>query len=117
ILVGYNNYSYDDRIIASILKNFNPYETSQKIINNKRFNLRLNNPLTLDVMQEIRQGLSLKEAQANMGLDIVETPIDFDLDRELTSSEIEKVFQYCQNDVLTTKELFEKRESYFTSKF
>src|SRR5690606_272260 len=117
ILIGYNNYGYDDKVLASILRKLNPYDVSQKIISGKRFSLRLQNPITLDVMQEIRQGLSLKEAQANMGLDIVETPIDFDLDRELTKREIEQVFQYCENDVLTTKELFEKRKSYFTSKF
>lgn len=116
ILVGYNNYNYDDKITAAILKNLDPFDASQKIIKNKRFGLRLNNPLTLDVMQEI-QGLSLKEAQANMQKDIIETPIDFNLDRPLTKREIEQVFKYCENDVLTTKELFEKREDYFTTKF
>lgn len=116
MLVGYNNYSYDDKITAAILKGLDPYESSQKIIKNKRFGLRLNNPVTLDVMQEI-QGLSLKEAQANMQKDIIETPVDFNIDRKLTKTELDRVFQYCENDVLTTKELFEKREDYFTSKF
>lgn len=115
ILVGYNNYSYDDKIIASILRNIDPYETSQKILNGKRFNLRLQNPITLDVMQELK-GVSLKEAQANLGLSIIETPIDFNLNRKLSKQEIEQVFEYCTNDVLVTKELFEKRESYFASK-
>ena len=117
ILVGYNNYAYDDKIIAAILRGISPYETSKKIIDGKRFNLRLQNPITLDVMQEIRLGLSLKEAQANMKENIIETPIDFDLDRPLTKRELERVFQYCENDVRTTKELFYKRESYFISKF
>lgn len=116
-LVGYNNYHYDDKITAAILKKLNPYETSQQILNNKRFNFSLKNPITLDVMQEIRSGLSLKEAQANMKQNIHETPIDFDLDRKLTNQELERVFQYCENDVLVTKELFEKREDYFSSKF
>jgi len=116
ILVGFNNYSYDDKIIASILKGVDPYETSKKIINGKRFNLRLQNPITLDVMQELR-GVSLKEAQANLGQSIIETPVDFNLNRPLTKSELEKVFEYCTNDVLVTKQLFEKRESYFASKF
>lgn len=115
ILVGYNNYSYDDKIIASILRDIDPYETSQKILNGKRFNLRLQNPITLDVMQELK-GVSLKEAQANLGLSIIETPIDFNLNRKLSKQEIEQVFEYCMNDVLVTKELFEKRESYFASK-
>ncbi len=116
ILIGYNNYNYDDRVAASILKNINPYETSQKIISGKRFNLKLQNPLTLDVMQELK-GLSLKEAQANLKQDIIETPIDFNLDRPLTKSEIRQVFKYCKNDVLVTKELFEERSDYFTTKF
>ncbi len=115
-LVGYNNYAYDDKITASILKDIDPYETSQKIINGKKFNLRLQNPITLDVMQELK-GISLKEAQANLGQSIIETPIDFNLERSLTKEEIEKVFFYCKNDVQVTKQLFEARESYFTTKF
>jgi len=115
-LVGYNNYNYDDKIIASVLKNVDPYHASQKIINGKRFGLRLNKPLTLDVMQELR-GISLKEAQANLGYDIFETPIDFNIERKLMKKEVKQVFRYCENDVLTTKKLFEKREDYFTSKF
>src|SRR5699024_7737186 len=78
--------------------------------------LRLNKPLTLDVMQELR-GISLKEAQANLGYDIFETPIDFNIERKLMKKEVKQVFRYCENDVLTTKKLFEKREDYFTSKF
>lgn len=115
-LVGYNNYAYDDKIAASILKEINPYETSQKIITNKKFNLSLQNPITLDVMQELK-GLSLKEAQANLGLNIIETPIPFDLDRPLAKEEIKQVFEYCVNDVKITKRLFRERESYFASKF
>ncbi|MCG1029290.1 DNA polymerase B [Virgibacillus halodenitrificans] len=115
-LVGYNNYNYDDRIIAAILKDMDPFQVSQKIINNKPFKLRLQNPLTLDVMQELK-GVSLKEAQANLKLNIIETPVDFNIDRLMTKSEINKIFTYCKNDVETTKLLFDQRESYFASKF
>lgn len=115
-LVGFNNYSYDDKIIASILRGIDPYETSQKIINNKRFNLNLQNPITLDVMQELK-GVSLKETQANLGQSIIETPVDFNLNRPLASQEVKKVFHYCKNDVLSTMKLFEEREDYFTVKF
>lgn len=115
-LVGFNNHAYDDKIIASILRDIDPYQTSRKIIEGKRFNLRLQKPITLDVMQELRN-VSLKEAQANLKRSIIETPIDFNLDRPLTNQEISKVFDYCQNDVLVTKDLFEEREDYFSSKF
>lgn len=115
-LVGYNNYHSDDKIVASVLRDIDPYETSQKIISGKKFNLSLQNPITLDVMQELKS-LSLKEAQANLGLSIVETPIDFSIDRPLTKKEIELTFSYCEKDVLIIKQLFEEREYYFSAKF
>lgn len=116
-LVGFNNYHYDDLILCGLLKNMNPYEISIQILNGKKPRFRLNNPLTLDVMQEMKMGVSLKECQANMGMSIVEPPIDFNLNRYLTEKELERTFRYCENDVLTTKKLFEKREPYFASKF
>ncbi len=115
ILVGYNNYTYDDIILAGLLTGKDPYELSQKIIRGEKVHATLEF-LTLDAMQEIN-GVSLKEIQANMGLNIHETPIDFDIDRPLTDEEVNQVFQYCENDVKTTKKVFELREDYFTSKF
>ncbi|ANB62177.1 DNA polymerase B [Anoxybacteroides amylolyticum] len=115
IFVGYNNYAYDDIILAGLLTGKDPYELSQKLIRGEKVNATLGY-LTLDAMQEIN-GVSLKEVQANMGLDIKETPIDFDINRPLTKEEVELVFQYCENDVRTTKKVFELREDYFTSKF
>lgn len=115
ILVGYNNYAYDDIILAGLLTGKDPYELSQKLIRGEKVNATLGY-LTLDAMQEIN-GVSLKEVQANMGLDIKETPIDFDINRPLTKEEVALVFQYCENDVQTTKKVFELREDYFTSKF
>jgi len=115
ILVGFNNYSYDDVVLAGILSGKDPFELSQKIMNGDRINATLEY-LTLDTMQELN-GLSLKEIQANLGQNIHETPIDFNIDRPLTPEEIEEVFQYCENDVRTTKKVFELREDYFISKF
>lgn len=116
-LVGFNNYNYDDYILAALIKNIDPYEVSKELIHNKKPNFTLNKPITLDVMQELKMGVSLKETQANRGLNIHETPVDFNINRKLTNEEIERTFKYCENDVLTTKELFEEREDYFSSKF
>ncbi|MDC3412552.1 DNA polymerase [Terrihalobacillus insolitus] len=116
-LVGFNNYYYDDIILCALLRNKNPYEISSQIISGKRPKLYLNKPITLDVMQEMKPGVSLKESEANFGLNIHETPVDFNIDRRLSKEELERTFQYCENDVLVTKKLFEKREDYFTSKF
>lgn len=115
ILVGYNNYRYDDIVLAGLLKGTDPYQITQRIFDGKRLHLRLN-LVTLDVMQEVRQGLSLKEAQANMGLDIVECPVPFNKEN-LSKEEIEEVFSYCENDVESTAKLFKERESYFSTKF
>lgn len=116
ILVGFNNYGYDDFILASLLTGKDPYEVSKSIINGNKPRLKLN-LITLDVMQELPLGVGLKSSQANLGYSIVETPIDFDLDRKLTAEEIQLVVEYCKNDVDSTIELFKIRKDYFTSKF
>lgn len=117
ILVGFNNYGYDDIILWAIKTDQNPYEVSKEIIEGK-FRRKVNcGHLTLDVKQETtNKGLSLKEVMANLGLNIIETPVDFEQEN-LTNEEIELIFQYCENDVKVTAEIFRKREDYFTSKF
>ncbi len=117
ILVGFNNYHYDDIIIAGIILDKDPYKLSKEIINNhKNIPYKLN-LITLDVMQELPLGVGLKSCEANMGENIVETPINFDLDRQLTDKELELLIKYCKNDVDATEKLFNKRLDYFKSKF
>ncbi len=116
ILVGFNNYHYDDPIIACILNGGDPYELSNKIIlEGYKPKLKLN-MITLDVMQELPLGVGLKSSQANIGLSIVETPIDFTIDRELTKPELRLMIDYCKNDVRDTERILLIREDYFTSK-
>ena len=112
ILIGFNNYHYDDIILAGLLVDRNPYELSKEIMKNNNPKLRLN-MITLDVMQELPLGVGLKSSQGNMGESIVETPIDFNLNRKLTETEINNVVKYCKNDVNSTIELFNKRADYF----
>lgn len=95
-LVGYNNYSMDDKLLASILKGMDPYESLQKIISKKRFTLNLQNPISIDLKQELPD-LDLKEIQANLSHDITDDDITQDL----------KTMQF----------IFKEREDYFTSKF
>lgn len=118
ILVGFNNYHYDDIIVAGVLLGKNPYEISKKIINNENVNYKLN-LITLDVMQELPLGCGLKSSEANLGMDIVETPIDFNLDRKLTQKELDMVIGYCKNDVSSTELLFnaKDRNDYLSAKF
>lgn len=117
ILVGFNNYNYDDMILAGILLNKNPFELSQRIIQKRERIPHKLNLLTLDVMQELQMGVGLKSSQANLGDNIVETEVDFNLDRNLTDEEIESTVKYCKNDVDSTEFLFTKRQDYFKAKF
>lgn len=117
ILVGFNNYHYDDIVLAGVLIGQNPYEISKKIVFEKeRVNYKLN-LITLDVMQELPLGVGLKSSQANLGMSIVETPIDFNLDRSCTEEELNLLIGYCKNDVKDTEKLFKMRKDYFQAKF
>ncbi len=117
IFVGFNNYHYDDVVLAGLLMGYNAYEITQKIITGKtRMNFKFN-LISLDVMQELQLGVGLKSSQANLGMSIVETPIDFNLDRPLTKEELNKLIGYCKNDVNDTELLFNKRKDYFQAKF
>lgn len=117
ILVGFNNYHYDDIVLAGILLGKDPYEISKKLVETgDRVNYKLN-LITLDVMQELPLGVGLKSSQANLGMSIVETPIDFKLDRPLTKEELNLLIGYCKNDVKDTEMLFKKRLDYFQAKF
>lgn len=124
VLIGYNNHGYDDLILAELLSYkivADVYGTSQKIIDKEKENpkIKLNLP-TIDVMQEIKSGkvgLGLKEIEANMKLNIHETPVDFNMKRKLFTAEVERVFIYCENDVNITEQVFNMRADYFQSKF
>lgn len=116
IFVGFNNYRYDDIILAGLLCDKDPYELTQAIFNNVFTRLKFN-LLSLDVMQELPQGCGLKSSQANLGMNIQESDVDFNIDRKLTAEEIESTVDYCKNDVDTTELLFKKREDYFSTKF
>ena len=123
-IVGFNNYNYDDLILTAIMNKYNNYEvwklsnaivTGGNIPSDVRTTAR--KLPTLDVKQELPPNLSLKEIEANLGMDIVETPVSFNLDRELTGEELETVIKYCIHDVETTKKVFSLRKDYFESKF
>lgn len=114
--IGFNNYNYDDVICHTIIEGNNPYKISNKIINNgERF--RVENYLykSLDLYQDLKR-VSLKKIMANLGLNIIECPIDFKIKRKLTSEELEVVITYCKNDVKATKEFYKFRENYFKTK-
>lgn len=121
-LVGYNNYYYDDYILYAMSKNLDQWiikEWNDSIINQGSLlgMKKIECCRTLDCFQQIdvsRPGL--KKIEGNMGMSIVESSIDFDIDRPLTPSENWETFKYCEYDVLNTWKIFGMRKDYFESK-
>ena len=122
-LIGYNNYFYDDYILYAMSKNL-----SQKVIKawndsiiEKKSNIgmkKIEICRTLDCFQQIDVSRpSLKKVEGNMGLSIVESSVDFNIDRKLTPKENLETVKYCEYDVLQTIKVYEMRKDYFDSKF
>lgn len=71
---------------------------------------------SFDLRDDLPKELSLKAIEANMGLSIVESSVDFRIDRPLTNDELRETICYCCNDVDATIKLYETRKAYLDSK-
>ena len=71
---------------------------------------------SFDLRDDLPLGLSLKAIEGNMGASIVESGVDFNIDRPLTPEEIEEVISYCKTDVDRTVDLYKTRKKYIDSK-
>lgn len=114
LFIGYNNISYDNNIFRSQLQGKNPYHVSKAVIESddralmyKMFDTKKTPLFSMDLYHDNR-GFSLKEHAAFLGLNIMETQVDFDLDRELTDDEKVLNVEYCKNDVAATELRFEQ---------
>ena len=114
LFIGYNNISYDNNIFRSQLQGKNPYHVSKAVIESddralmyKMFDTKKTPLFSVDLYQDNR-GFSLKEHAAFLGLNIMETQVDFDMDRELTDDEKVLNIAYCKNDVDATELRFEQ---------
>ena len=127
IIGGFNNKHYDNWIVLTMLQGGTNIEV-------KRHNdfiigggsgwefpfiqfKKLPCP-TFDLRDDIAdQGLSLKAIEGNLKLPIVESSVPFNIDRKLTSNELEEVIRYCKYDVDSTIKLYEARkEDYIDAK-
>ncbi|HZJ99718.1 MAG TPA: hypothetical protein VFC79_06915 [Tissierellaceae bacterium] len=115
IYVGWNNSRYDNYIMTAILhgatvrevKSLNdwiiddnkPWEHYTVKYKRREFKF-------IDLMQDENM-LSLKRASGNMGYNIQETEVDFNIDRPLTEEELKKTIKYAVNDVDVTSKLFD----------
>ena len=122
VLVGFNNYWYDDKILVYMLG----LKTAQqiKVLNDQIIggeNVRfIGQPKfeSLDVFQQIDVSRpSLKKIQGNFGKRILESSVPFTIDRPLTDQEFNDVLDYCISDVDTTIDIYKQRiKSYFKPK-
>ena len=121
-LVGYNNYFYDDYILYAMSKDLSQEIIKQwndSIIQNKSMvNMKkIECCKTLDCFQQIDISKpGLKKIEGNMGKSIIESSVDFNLDRPFTPQENLEVLEYCEYDVLQTIEIYKMRQEYFSSK-
>ena len=123
---GFNNRHYDDWVVLTMLsggdnamvKAHNDFIIEQggngwefPFIRGQRKSFR-----SFDLKDDLPIGLSLKAIEANMGLSIVESSVDFRIERPLTKSELQETILYCCNDVDATLKLYEARKAYLDSK-
>lgn len=126
IFAGFNTKHYDRFIIQAIavgwgsedIKDLNDWIIKDGMegwdyppLQDVRF--RFNN---VDLMDDMQQGLSLKSIEGHLGMDIVETEVDFDLDRPLTADEWNRTVKYCKHDVDATEMLWNLRKDYLDTK-
>lgn len=124
ILCGYNSNGYDKWILKFWLAGGTPEEL--KKINDyiigggNGWELECENiklPTIWDLMPCIIPQKSLKELEGNLGLNITETTIPFDLPTKWTQQEYEEVLYYCRCDVKALFPIFEMLINRYKSKF
>ena len=126
IFCGFNNKHYDNHILKAICCDADPAMVKQIndfIIVDERpgwehWFLRRNRFWfdSFDLMDDTQVGTSLKHIEAHLGWNIEETQVDFNLDRPLTSEEIESTIFYCKWDVKATAKLLTLRKGYLQAK-
>ena len=120
-LVSYNGYHYDDVILHHAFDLKTPTQikaVSDRIINGEKIKIRNYKFESLDCFQQIDPSMpGLKKIESNMGRMILESSISFDIERELSESEIVEILRYCEYDVETTIDVYKEREkNYFEPK-
>ena len=128
VLCGYNFRDYDSHILKAILLDWSPEEVhhvSETIIfNDDRSRVWalfqgepwIDLPPIIDLFHDIVPRKGLKEIEANIGMDIVESSVPFDIARPLTPAEREESERYCFHDIEATEALYELRFDYLKAK-
>lgn len=126
IYIGFNSKGYDQFIMKAIcganasneeLKDLNDFIIAgnrgweHPLMQNNRF--WFNN---VDIMDDMQKGLSLKAIEGHLGMNIVESSIDFNIDHPMNPDELLEMITYCQHDVEATAEIVKLRKAYLETK-
>lgn len=126
-LGGYNTKGYDKWILKAIyhgadnatLKELNDFIIAGNDGWNSPFLSHKSMPFVcFDLMDDLGTSvfIRLKEIEGNLGMDIRESTVPFDIDRPLTPEELEETIKYCKHDVRACIRLMEEREDYLQTK-
>lgn len=109
IMVGWNIKHFDQYIIQGILAGFDPYDITQWIIRDNKQGWQysqLFRRFPLIIFDAMIPNKGLKQCEASLGMEIVESSVPFDIQRKLTDEEIKEVLRYNNYDVWATFEIF-----------
>ena len=113
-LVGFYNRRYDNHILYAAYMGYDVdalYKLSQKIINDKDGQAMFGEAYNLshaDIWDFASIKKSLKKWEIDLG--IFHSELGMDWDQEVPDDMVEKVIEYCKNDVRATKAVFEDRK-------
>jgi hypothetical protein len=118
-LVGYNNRRYDNHILYAAFMGYglaDLYALSQKIIDNDRSGMfgEAYGLSYADIYDFTSLKQSLKKYQIELGLAHVE--LDIPWDKPVPPELVQKVVDYCCNDVVTTEATFHARKQDFVAR-
>lgn len=118
-LVGYNNRRYDNHILWAAFMGYSVeaiYQQSQKLINNERSGLfgEAYNLSYADIYDFSSKKQSLKKFQIELGITHQEMEIPWD--QPVPDDMMEKVIEYCCNDVNATEAVFNARKQDFVAR-
>lgn len=128
VLGGFNNKHYDNHILMTMLNGGSNVEVKKHndwIIKEKQegrdfpFIRGMRRPFNAFDLRDdtVDPGLSLKAIEGNLGMNIVESSVPFDIDRPLTAEELQEVITYCKHDVDATVELYRlRKDNYIEAK-
>lgn len=113
LFVGYNIKGYDLHVFRCLLEDHKSVVALNNLIisggNGYMFDRNQNIKWPMDVYDIIDKFHSLKQLEAFMGSSIMESSVDFTIDRKLTPEEIQETIEYCTHDVEQGIEVFNRK--------